>query len=223
MHVGLLLYPGLTQLDLTGPFEVFHRLPDTQVHLVWKTLEPVRADSKLSILPTTTFDDCPLLDLLMVPGGPGQEALMTDAATLDFVRRQGAQARWVTSVCTGALVLGQAGLLDGYAAVTHWAYLELLPLFGATVRTERVVVDRNRITAGGVTAGIDFGLQVAAALHGEAVAKAVTLGLEYDPAPPYPGHPRSAEPALVAQLKSTRYQERVDRQRASILSRGTDR
>lgn len=218
MHVGLLLYPGLTQLDLTGPFEVFHRLPDTQVHLVWKTLEPVVADSKLALLPTTTFEGCPPLDLVMVPGGPGQEALMIDTQTLDFVRRQGAQARWVTSVCTGALVLGQAGLLEGYAAVTHWAYLELLPLFGATVRTERVVVDRNRITAGGVTAGIDFALQVAAALHGEAVAKEVTLGLEYDPEPPYPGHPRSAESALVAQLNATRYQPRVERQRERILS-----
>lgn len=199
---GLLLYPGLTQLDLTGPFEVFSRLPDTQVHLVWKSLDPVLADSKLSILPTTTFASCPKLDLLMVPGGPGVEALLHDAETLEFVRRQGEAASWVTSVCTGSLVLGAAGLLQGYSATTHWAYLEVLPLVGATVVSERVVVDRNRITAGGVTAGIDFGLRLASELHGPELAKVVQLGLEYDPAPPFDsGHPRSADPAHVDLLR----------------------
>jgi cyclohexyl-isocyanide hydratase len=218
--IGMLLFPKLTQLDLTGPFEVFTRFPDTTVHLVWKNRDPVVAESKLAMLPTSTFADCPQLDLLMVPGGWGQEALLDDPETLAWVRRQGEGAKWVTSVCTGALVLGAAGLLEGYRAVTHWAFVELLPLFGATVASERVVIDRNRITAGGVTAGIDFALQVAAELHGPDVAKLIQLGLEYDPAPPFScGHPRSADPAHVELLRSTRFAKRVAAQREAILAR----
>jgi cyclohexyl-isocyanide hydratase len=216
-HIGMLLFPRLTQLDLTGPFEVFHRLPETRVHLVWKSTAPIFSDSKLSLTPTTTFADCPSLDVLMVPGGFGQEALMTDDQTLDFVRRQGERARWVTSVCTGAMVLGQAGLLDGYRAVTHWAYCELLPLFGAVHIDERVVTDRNRITAGGVTAGIDFALQLAAEMHGPEVAQTIQLGLEYDPHPPFAcGHPRSASPAMVSALRESRFRQRIEAQRAAI-------
>ncbi len=218
-HIGMLLFPRLTQLDLTGPFEVFHRLPGAQVHLVWKSTETIFSDSKLALTPTTTFADCPALDVLMVPGGFGQEALMTDDETLGFVRQQGERARWVTSVCTGALVLGQAGLLNGYRAVTHWAYCELLSLFGATHVDERVVIDRNRITAGGVTAGIDFALQLAAEVHGAEVAQAIQLGLEYDPKPPFAcGHPRSASPELVSTLRENRFRPRVEAQRASIAA-----
>jgi cyclohexyl-isocyanide hydratase len=202
-HMGMLLYPGLTQLDLTGPFEVLHRVPGARVHLVWKSSDPVVADSGLGLLPTTTLAECPKLDLLFVPGGAGQVALMQDGAVLDFVREQGTRARFVTSVCTGALVLGVAGLLDGYQAATHWAFMQLLPMFGARPVAQRVVVDRNRITGGGVTAGIDFGLRVAAMLAGDAVAKSIQLGLEYNPDPPFRcGHPDVAEPDIVATVRA---------------------
>lgn len=216
----MLLYPGLTQLDLTGPFEVLHRLPETTVHLVWRSRAPVEADSRMAIMPSTTFADCPPLDVLFVPGGPGQQALMTDDEVLGFVRTRGRAARWVTSVCTGALVLGQAGLLEGRRATTHWAYLELLPLFGAIPIADRVVLDGNLVTAGGVTAGIDFGLRLAATLRGDELAKLVQLSLEYDPAPPFAsGHPRTADPALVEQLRATRFAARVELQRALIAAR----
>jgi cyclohexyl-isocyanide hydratase len=212
LHIGMLLYPGLTQLDLTGPFEVFHRLPDTQVHLVWKDTAPIRADSGLGLIPTTTLAGCPPLDVVCVPGGFGQIALMTDATVLDFLRTQARSARYITAVCTGSLLLGAAGLLDGYQATTHWAFVELLAAFGARHVPGRVVVDRNRITGGGVTAGIDFALRVAAELAGEDVARAIQLGLEYDPAPPFTsGHPDVADPELVARV------------RARLVDRGRDR
>ena len=198
----MLLFPKLTQLDLTAPFELLHRLPDARVHLVWKDTEPVRADSGLSILPTTTLADCPPLDVVFVPGGIGQMALAADEAVLAFLREQGNRARWVTSVCTGALLLGAAGLLEGYRATTHWAYVDALSAFGAEYVKQRVVIDRNRITAGGVTAGLDFGLTLAMELADETTAKAIQLGLEYDPAPPIAcGHPDRADPDLVALVK----------------------
>lgn len=202
LHIGMLLFPRLTQLDLTGPFEVMHRIPDAKIHLVWKDLQPVTAESGLAISPTMTLADCPPLDVVFVPGGWGQVALMTDREVLDFVRRHGETARYVTSVCTGALVLGAAGLLQGYQATTHWAFTDLLARFGATFTKGRVVVDRNRITGGGVTAGIDFGLTIAAELAGPEVAKAIQLGIEYDPAPPFHcGHPDVADPDLVAAIR----------------------
>jgi len=181
---------------------VLHRLPDARVHLVWKDLQPVRADSGLGLLPTTAFADCPPLDLVFCPGGTGQIAVMADPVVLAFLRQHGQSARYVTSVCTGALLLGAAGLLDGYDAATHWAFVELLPAFGARHVPGRVVVDRNRITGGGVTAGIDFALRVVAELAGERTAQAIQLGLEYNPAPPFrSGHPDVADPALVAELR----------------------
>jgi cyclohexyl-isocyanide hydratase len=202
LQIGMLLYPGLTQLDLTGPFEVLHRIPDAKVHLLWKDTQPVRADSGLGLVPTTTLAECPPLDIVFVPGGTGQVAVMSDAVVLDFLRHHARTARYITSVCTGALILGAAGLLAGYDAATHWAFVDLLPAFGARPVPGRVVVDRNRITGGGVTAGIDFALRLTAELAGEDVAKAIQLGLEYDPAPPFrSGHPDVAEPALVAQLR----------------------
>jgi cyclohexyl-isocyanide hydratase len=202
-HMGMLLYPGLTQLDLTGPFEVFHRIPGARVHLVWKSRDAIVADSGLGLLPTTTLADCPPLDLLFVPGGGGQVALLQDGEVLDFVREQGNKASFVTSVCTGALVLGAAGLLEGYDAATHWAFMHLLPMFGARPVGRRVVVDRNRITGGGVTAGIDFALHVAAVLAGDKVAKSIQLGLEYNPDPPFRcGHPDVAEPEIVAAVRA---------------------
>lgn len=218
-RIAMLLYPGLTQLDLTGPYEVLSRLPGGAIDLVWKTLAPVRADSGLQIVPTHTFADVDRADILFVPGGPGQRALLDDAETLAFCARIAATARYSTSVCTGALVLGAAGLLRGYAATTHWAYTELLPLFGARIEPARVVVDRDRVTAGGVTAGIDFGLRLVAELAGEPLARAIQLGLEYDPEPPFrSGHPSVADPALVAQLVAERFGPRVAEQRAAILA-----
>jgi cyclohexyl-isocyanide hydratase len=202
LHVGMLLFPRLTQLDLSGPFEVMYRIPGAQVHLVWKDLAPVRADSGFGILPTTRIDDCPPLDVVFVPGGGGTADLMSDDPVLDFLAAQGQSARYVTSVCTGSLVLGAAGLLAGYDATTHWAYIDVLPVFGARPVRKRVVFDRNRITAGGVTAGIDFGLRIAAELAGEEVARAIQLAIEYDPDPPFTsGHPDVADPALVEKTR----------------------
>ena len=150
--IGMLLYPGLTQLDLTGPYEVLSRLPGADVHLVWKTTDLVRSETGLGLAPTTAFADCPAFDVLFVPGGPGQLALMTDESVLGFLRNQAKTAKTVCSVCAGSLLLGAAGLLQGYAATSHWAYVDLLPTFGAIPTKGRVVVDRDRITAGGVTA-----------------------------------------------------------------------
>ncbi len=212
LHIGMLLFPRLTQLDLTGPYELFHRIPGATVHMLWKNLEPVRTEAGFGLLPSTTLDDCPELDVVFVPGGFGQADLMGDEQVLGFLRRQAEQARYVTSVCTGALVLGAAGLLTGYRATTHWAYVDLLPSFGAIPSKGRVVRDRNRITAGGVTAGIDFGLTMVAELAGEETAKAIQLGLEYDPAPPFrSGHPDVADPALVALVRQRLEARRAER------------
>jgi cyclohexyl-isocyanide hydratase len=198
MHFGLLLFPHLTQLDLTGPAEVFSRCPEAKVHLIWKSLEPVSTGEGWSIVPNRTFADCPQLDVLCVPGGQGQTELMGDDETLDFLREQAAGARFVTSVCTGSLLLGAAGLLEGYRATCHWMSLDQLPLFGAVPVAERVVRDRNRMTGGGVTAGIDFGLSLAAELYGPLVARRIQLMLEYAPQPPFPsGTPAAAGPELV--------------------------
>lgn len=202
MNLGMLLFPGLTALDLTGPFEVFHRIPGATVHLVWKDLQPVRADSGLGLMPTTTLAECPPLDVVVIPGGFGQIPLMEDAEILGWLRVQAQTAKYMTSVCTGSLLLGGAGLLDGYRATSHWAFTELLADYGATFAPGRVVVDRDRITGGGVTAGIDFGLTLAALLAGDEVAKAIQLGLEYNPAPPFQaGHPEVADPELVARVR----------------------
>ena len=225
LRIGMLLFPRLTQLDLTGPFEVMHRIPGAEVHLVWKDLAPVRADSSLGILPTTRIDDCPPLDIVFVPGGAGQIPLMSDDVVLDFLASQSKNARYVTSVCTGALVLGAAGLLDGYDATTHWAFTDVLAVFGARYVHQRVVVDRNRITAGGVTAGIDFGLQIAAEIAGEGVAKAIQLGIEYNPDPPFKsGHPDEADPAVVAKTRQALakiLEERIDLAKQSVARRPT--
>jgi len=202
MQIGMLLFPNLTQLDLTGPHEVLSRIPGATVHLISRDRAPVQAESGMTISPTTTYKNAPRLDLVFAPGGYGQIAAMEDGETLPFLREAGARAKWVTSVCTGALLLGAAGLLRGYRAATHWAFMDLLPIVGAEPVHERVVVDRNRITAGGVTAGIDFGLRVAAEVGGRELAESIQLQLEYDPAPPFAaGHPRSAPPELVAKMR----------------------
>jgi len=195
----MVLFPNLTQLDLTGPYEVFARLPGTKVYLVAAALAPVRSERGLTISPDATFESVPALDIVCVPGGPGVDAMMEDEALLQFLRARAPAARYVTSVCTGALVLGAAGLLRGYRATTHWLSLDILGLFGAKPVDERVVIDRNRITGGGVTAGIDFGLNVAAEMFGPAVAQEVQLVLEYCPAPPFHGGSPKSTPAAVVQ------------------------
>lgn len=214
-NIGLLLFPHLTQLDLTGPWEVFARMPGVNNYLVWKDRQPVMSDRGLAIVPTTTFADCPPLDLICIPGGPGQIALMDDEETLAFVRRMAESAQWVTSVCTGSLVLGAAGLLQGYRATSHWGSLDQLSLLGATPVAERVVRDRNRITGAGVTSGIDFALTVAEELFGRDVAENIQLQMEYDPAPPFhSGSPRSASTARLAQAKQ-QMAEFIARRRAA--------
>ncbi len=202
-HIGLVIFPGMTQLDMTGPHQVFSMMPDTRVLLLWKTLEPVTSSEGMTILPTATFNDCPILDVLCVPGGAiGQVEMMQDAEVLDFLRQQGKTAKYITSVCTGSLILAAAGLLQGYRAACHWAFRDQLAMLGIEVGTERVVVDRDRITGGGVTAGIDFGLVLAGKLCGEETAKMIQLLLEYNPAPPFnAGSPESAGDILVEQVK----------------------
>ena len=185
LQIGMLLFPQLTQLDLTGPFEVLSRLSETRVRLLWKSLETITSDTGMSILPTNTFNECPQLDVVFVPGGPGQVALMEDDEVLGFLREQARGAMYVTSVCTGSLVLAAAGLLKGRRAACHWMFRDLLSELDVHVSAERYVVDRNRVTGGGVTSGIDFGLKLASLLRGETEAKQIQLQIEYNPAPPF--------------------------------------
>ena len=199
LHVGMLTFPGLTLLDLVGPLTVLHG--PMQTHLLWKSTDPVTSDLGVAITPTLSFDGAPdAFDILFVPGGPGQVDLFRDRAVLDFLAQHGARARWVTAVCTGSMILGAAGLLDGYRATTHWGGLGVLEMFGAEPVAERVVIDRNRITGGGVTAGIDFGLVLLDTILGEHVARTTQLLMEYDPAPPFDaGAPeRAGEQAVGA-------------------------
>ena len=203
MNVVMLLYPRMTQLDLTGPFEVLVRSKELQIHLAWKSSEPVPDGGGLRIAPSVDFAACPQADILFVPGGPGQVALMEDRETIDFLRRQAKGSSYITSVCTGSLLLAAAGLLTGFRATCHWSALDQLAYFGVEPVAERVVVDRNRITGAGVTSGIDFALALTAELFGEERAKRVQLSIEYDPAPPFPGgSPRSTEEHIVADLRA---------------------
>jgi cyclohexyl-isocyanide hydratase len=206
-NVGFVIFPDLTQLDFTGPQQVLARLPESAMHIVAKSAAAVPSDSGLALVPTHTFETCPRLDLICVPGGiAGVVRAMGDRETIDFVRRQASAAKYVTSVCTGAFILGVAGLLKGRRATTHWAFTELLPLVGATYEKGRVVKDGSLITAGGVTSGIDFGLRAVAEIAGESVAQAIQLGLEYDPDPPFAsGHPDRAS-ATVKTMVSPRYE-----------------
>lgn len=200
--IGLVIFPGMTQLDINAPLTVFHPMPNTQIYILWKNLEPVISNEELKILPNQTFADCPPLDLVCVPGGPGHIEMMKDREMLEFLQQQSQQAKFVTSVCTGSLILGAAGLLQGYRATCHWAFLDQLALLGAEVCSERVVIDRDRITGGGVTAGIDFGLIVVKVLCGEETAKIIELLLEYNPKPPFRvGSPDQAGTDLVAIVK----------------------
>jgi len=218
IRVVFLVYSNVTQLDLTGPAQVLSRLGNAKVDVVWKTLDPVQTDSGFALLPTATFDEVREADILCVPGGFGCIDVMQDEAALAWVRSVGEKAKWVTSVCTGSLILGAAGLLRGYRATSHWAWRDYLGLFGAEPVAERVVFDRNRVTGGGVTAGIDFALALVAAIEGEENARAIQLGLEYDPHPPFDsGTPDKAGEDLVRRVheRSSRIApDREDRIRA---------
>jgi cyclohexyl-isocyanide hydratase len=210
LQIGLLLFPKLTQLDLTGPVQVFSSVPGANVHLIWKRIEPIPTDSVLTLNPTVTFTDCPQLDVLCLPGGAGTDDIVNDDEVLAFVRRQAESARYVTSVCTGSLVLGAAGLLRGYRAATHWSARDLLTSFGAIPSKERVCIDRNRITGGGVTAGIDFALTLVSHLVDRKTAETIQLRLEYNPAPPFDaGSPDTAPADVLASVS-----ERIVRSRA---------
>ncbi|MEM5313789.1 DJ-1/PfpI family protein [Paraburkholderia sp. JHI869] len=203
LQIGFLVFPNVQQLDLTGPYDVLASMPDTQARLIWKTLDPVRSSTGLMLTPDTTFEDCPPLDVICVPGGRGVSQLIPDDETLAFLRRHAGMARYVTSVCTGALVLGAAGLLRGRRATTHWAFHELLEPLGALPVKARVVRDGNVLTGGGITAGIDFALTLAAELIGDEAAQALQLELEYAPAPPFDaGDPASAPRAIVERLRA---------------------
>ncbi|HDR8861472.1 TPA: DJ-1/PfpI family protein [Burkholderia territorii] len=216
LHIGLLVFPGVQQLDLTGPHDVLASLPDATVHLVWKSRDTVVSSSGLALAPTCTFDDCPPLDVICVPGGIGINDLLLDAETIAFVQRRAAAARYVTSVCTGALLLGVAGLLRGRRATTHWAFHSLLAPLGAVPVHERVVRDGNLITGGGVTAGIDFALTIAAELAGDEEAQSIQLALEYAPAPPFDAGSPDTAPASVLKRVTDRTAAGLEKRRQTI-------
>jgi cyclohexyl-isocyanide hydratase len=204
--IGMLVYPQMVLLDLIGPMTVFNIL-GCEIHLIWKEKIPVATDVRIPVMPTATFDECPVeLDVLFIPGGVlGTADCMNDEAVLNFVAHRGTRARFVTAVCTGTMVLAAAGLLKGYRATTLWALMNYLPLLGAKPVHQRVVRDRNRITGGGVTAGIDFGLTIAGILRGRSEAKRVQLIIEYAPDPPFDaGTPNGAGTKLVAEVTARR-------------------
>jgi cyclohexyl-isocyanide hydratase len=215
--VVFVLFPGVTQLDLTGPAQVLSRLPGASTVLAARSADPVMTDCGFAIVPTVPFARAPQADILCVPGGHGVTDALTDRATIDFIARQAAGAKWITSVCTGAFLLGRAGLLQGKRAATHWAYAHLLSLVGATHQNARVVEDGNIITAGGVTAGIDFALTLVAREAGLEVAQSLQLGFEYDPAPPFrSGTPETAGPERTADLRRRVYDAAAARMAAAL-------
>jgi len=202
LQIGIVLFPKVTQLDFTGPLQVFSRVPGAKVHLIWKRIEPVASDTVMVVTPTTTFADCPQLDVICVPGGVGTDDMVNDQEMLAFLRKQAARATYITSVCTGSLVLGAAGLLRGYRATTHWSAMDHLGPFGAIPEKTRVCVDRNRISGGGVTAGIDFALTLVSLMVDRPTAEAIQLGIEYNPAPPFnAGSPDTAPSEVLALLE----------------------
>ncbi|MCW6512434.1 DJ-1/PfpI family protein [Lichenifustis flavocetrariae] len=220
LSFGLLVFPDVQQLDLTAPYEIFASAEHATVHLLWKDLEPVRSSTGLWLRPSTTFADCPPLDVLCVPGGSGVNALMQDEEVLDFVRHSAAAVRYLTSVCTGSLVLGAAGLLKGRRATTHWNAHDFLERFGALPTQGRVVRDGNLITAGGVTSGIDFGLTVLAELCGTEEAQSVQLGLEYAPEPPFEAGTPDSAPAHVLEFTRRRLAASRRQREQLLTSRG---
>lgn len=219
MKIGFVLFPQVTQLDFTGSLQVLHRLPGAETLIIAETPDPVPSDCGLGLVPTHTLDAAPDLDMICVPGGFGVAPSLSNTALIDFIRAQGSRADYVTSVCTGAFLLGRAGLLEGKNATTHWAYTHLLDKVGATYVPQRVVRDGNRFTGGGVTAGIDFALTIAAEISGESVACSIQLAIEYDPDPPFrSGHPDVAGPDHVARMKSAIYDRNADVMAAALAA-----
>lgn len=212
-RIGLLAFPAMTQLDLTGPLQVFASLPGAEVRVIWKTLDPIQTHGGLRLIPDTTLAECPMLDVICVPGGAGVLDLMDDPEVLSFLRQQAGQARFVGSICTGALVLGAAGLLRGRRATTHWAWTDLLVPLGAIPTEGRVVRDGKFLTGGGVTAGIDFALTMVAELAERDVAESIQLQIEYAPAPPFDsGSPEAARPEILAAVRERMSATRVQRE-----------
>ncbi|MEK7265162.1 MAG: DJ-1/PfpI family protein [Pseudomonadota bacterium] len=220
INIVFVLFPNVTQLDFTGPLQVLSRLPGAKIHIAGKSMAPVATDAALTLNPTATFKDCPAADVLVVPGGFGVDEAINDHELMAFVKRQGAGARYVTSVCTGAFILGAAGLLQGKKATTHWAYHDELKKIGAIPVTARVVRDGNVFTGGGVTAGIDFAFTLAAEIAGEDIAKAIQLGLEYDPAPPFDGGSPEKSSAATLTIMRERYRPRIEAFRQALAKAG---
>lgn len=216
-NVVFVLFDNVTQLDFTGPAQFLCRMPGAKVHVASADMSPVMTDVGFAIMPTVTFDNCPQADLLCVPGGLGVAPALSDARLIDFVRQQASGAQWITSVCTGAFILGRAGLMQGKQATTHWGYTELLPMVGARHEDARTVFDGNVVTAGGVTSGIDFALAIIAHLHGEDVARSIQLSLEYDPAPPFTGGTPSTSPShIVGNMRARFYDARSTEMEAAL-------
>jgi cyclohexyl-isocyanide hydratase len=204
LQIGSILFPGLDQIDLTGPFEVLSAIPNSTIQVIAKTTSPIKDLHGLNLVADKTFDQVPQLDVLHVPGGPGQQALMEDEEVLSFIRKQAASASYVFSVCTGALLCGAAGLLKGRRATTHWTAQHLLPYFGATPVNERVVIDGNWVFAAGVTSGIDGALHLAALLRGQRIAEQIQLYMQYHPEPPFDaGTPDRAPKAVLEAARSS--------------------
>lgn len=218
-RIGFLVFPDMLQLDFTGAYGVLAAGPQAEIHLVWKENVPVKTSDNLVFTPDTTFAACPPLDAIVVPGGSGVLALMNDAEVIGFLQAQAKTASWLTSVCTGALVLGAAGLLRGRKATTHWLSHDLLTLFGAEPAQQRVVVDGNLITAAGVTSGIDMALILAGSLWDDDVAQAIQLNMEYAPYPPYAaGDPETAPENLVAAAREQGAARQAERRKAAIVA-----
>ena len=219
MNIVFVLFDNVTQLDFAGPVQFLSRLPGATTYIASTDGKAVSTDCGFAIVPNTSFADCPQADIICVPGGHGVREAIADTAIVEFVREQAKAAEWITSVCTGSFILGAAGLLNCKRATTHWAYTQLLPLFGATHEEARVVRDGNLVTAGGVTSGIDFALELMALAKGEDIARSIQLALEYDPAPPFDGgHPsRTAQP-LVEGLKARVYDKAAADMEAAICA-----
>jgi cyclohexyl-isocyanide hydratase len=221
MNIGMLVFPNITALDYIGPSDLLARIPGATVHLLWKNMDPLVTDLGWHLRATATFDECPKLDMIVVPGGPGIGDLLEDEQTLNFLASQADVVDWVVGVCTGPLVLGAAGLLKGYAATCHWASHELLSLVGATPVNERVVVDRNRITGAGMTSGLDCALRVIALATNADIAQEIQLFAEYDPQPPFDsGVPAKAPPHIVQSMRE-KIRPIIDRRRAILARRAS--
>ncbi len=215
LKIGGLIFPNFDQLDFTGPFEVLSRIPNSTFYTLWKDKTVVRDMRGMQLVPDTSFEDAPQLDVLLIPGGYGQEQVAADEEVLTFIRKQAKHSRYVFSVCTGALICGAAGLLQGRKATTHWTALEVLPFYGATSSADRVVIDGNYMSAGGVTSGIDGSLILAALLRDDRVAKELQLYMAYDPQPPFDsGSPTKASADVVSTV-SARAREITEQRFAS--------